>query len=180
MPDNIVLIEIEVWQKRFYQYFRTCWVRITYLIINVKASIYQVSYIHSIWSINNKLASFRKKILYLRLVENNLKKVWDIVSISDKCKTYLNKFLTPFDSFYSIRFNLTPFYYFWVILWLLGFLDGRSKKILKIPRDRTNIRDFKTYLHFAETSSRPIKATLKVAKITTITLQNLPEKRVIE
>ena len=57
----------------------------------------------------------------------------------------------------------------------LGFLDGRSKKILKIPRDRANIRDFKTDLHFAETSSRPSKATLKVVKIATFTLQNLPE-----
>ena len=50
---------------------------------------------------------------------------------------------------------------------------ARSKKILDIPRDRG-------YLHFAETSSRPSKATLKVVKIATFTLQNLPEEREIE
>ena len=57
--------------------------------------------------------------------------------------------------------------------WTLGFLVARSKKILDIPRDRG-------YLHFAETSSRPSKATLKVVKIATFTLQNLPEEREIE
>ena len=64
--------------------------------------------------------------------------------------------------------------------YLVGFLVGRSKKILNIPHDRANIRDFKTDLHFAETSSRPSKATLKVVKIATFTQQNLPEGREIE
>ena len=44
-----------------------------------------------------------------------------------------------------------------------------------ISHDRVNVRDFNTGLHFAIISSRPIKATLKGMKITTFTLQNLPE-----
>ena len=48
------------------------------------------------------------------------------------------------------------------------------------PDDRVNVPDYKTGLHFAVTSSRPIKATLKGLKIATFTLQNLPEGREIE
>ena len=49
-----------------------------------------------------------------------------------------------------------------------------------VSHDRVNVHDFKTNLHFAVTSSRPIKATLKGLKIATFTLQNLPEGREIE
>ena len=49
-----------------------------------------------------------------------------------------------------------------------------------ISHDRVNVRDFKTGLHFAVTSSRPIKATLQGLKIVTFTLQNLPEETEIE
>ena len=49
-----------------------------------------------------------------------------------------------------------------------------------ISHNRVNVRDFKTGLHFAVTSSRPIKATLKGLKIATFTLQNVPEEREIE
>ena len=59
-------------------------------------------------------------------------------------------------------------------------MDGRSKKILNIPRDRANIRDFKTDLHFAETSSRPSKATLKVVKIDVFSPKNLQDEREID
>ena len=47
-------------------------------------------------------------------------------------------------------------------------------------RNRVDDADLITDLHFAETSSRPIKATLKVMKIATFSLQNLPEGREIE
>ena len=49
-----------------------------------------------------------------------------------------------------------------------------------IPHDRMNVRDFKTGLHFAVTSSKPIKAALKGLKIATFTLPNIPEERGIE
>ena len=46
--------------------------------------------------------------------------------------------------------------------------------------DRLSHTNFKTDLHFAVTSSRPIKATLKGIKIATFTLPNLSEEREIE
>ena len=39
--------------------------------------------------------------------------------------------------------------------------------------------ELKNGLHFAETSSRPIKATLKVVKIDILSQQNLQEEKVI-
>ena len=52
--------------------------------------------------------------------------------------------------------------------------------IQNISHDRVNVRDFKTGLHFAVTSSRPIKTMLKDMKIPNFTLENLPEEREIE
>ena len=52
--------------------------------------------------------------------------------------------------------------------------------IQNIPDKRVNVLDYKTGLHFAVTSSRPIKATLKGIKIATFTLPNLSEEREIE
>ena len=52
--------------------------------------------------------------------------------------------------------------------------------IQNIPRDRVNIPDFKTDLHFAETSSRPIKATLKGVKIDIFGQNNVPEERELD
>jgi len=46
--------------------------------------------------------------------------------------------------------------------------------------DRVDEFEVRTGLHFVVTSSRPLKATLKVVKIVTIPLQNLPEGREIE
>ena len=46
-----------------------------------------------------------------------------------------------------------------------------------ISHDRVNVRDFKTGLHFAVTSSRPIKAMLKAIKIDIFSQQNIPERR---
>ena len=40
--------------------------------------------------------------------------------------------------------------------------------------------ELKTGLHFAETSSRPIKATLKVVKIDIFSQQSLPKERVTD
>ena len=49
-----------------------------------------------------------------------------------------------------------------------------------IPRDRVYLAELKTDLHFAETSSRPIKAALKAVKIDIFSQQNLPEERKID
>ena len=49
-----------------------------------------------------------------------------------------------------------------------------------IPRDRAYQAELKTDLHFAETSSRLIKATLKGIKIDIFSQQNLPEERKID
>ena len=46
-----------------------------------------------------------------------------------------------------------------------------------IPRDRVNKAELRTDLHFAETSSRPIKAALNAVKIDIFSQQNLPEER---
>jgi len=54
---------------------------------------------------------------------------------------------------------------------------GRSKKNLTTPHDRTNIPDFKTDLHFAETSSRPSKATIKVVKTDIFSPKYLQDER---
>ena len=45
--------------------------------------------------------------------------------------------------------------------------------------DRVDQAELRTDLHFAENSSRPIKATLKVVKIDILSQQNLQEERVI-
>ena len=62
----------------------------------------------------------------------------------------------------------------------LRFLGDRSKNKLNKPHDRTNKYDFKTDLHFLETSSRPSKATLKVVKIDTFSQTILQVKREID
>ena len=49
-----------------------------------------------------------------------------------------------------------------------------------IPLDRVGQAELKNGLHFAETSSRPIKATLKGLKIAIFSLQNSSEGREIE
>ena len=48
-----------------------------------------------------------------------------------------------------------------------------------IPLDRACHAELRTDLHFAETSSRPIKATLKVVKIDIFSQNNLQEDREI-
>ena len=63
---------------------------------------------------------------------------------------------------------------------VIVFLEGCSKNILKVPQDRTNYRDFKTDLYFAETSSRPCKAILKVVKIDIFSPKNLQDEREID
>ena len=57
---------------------------------------------------------------------------------------------------------------------------GQCFLMLYIPRDRGGDADLRTDLHFAETSSRPIKAMLKGLKMATFSQQNLPEGREIE
>ena len=57
---------------------------------------------------------------------------------------------------------------------------GQRIMIQNIPRDRVDETEVWTGLHFVVTSSRPIKAMLKVVKIDNLTLQNLPEGREIE
>ena len=57
---------------------------------------------------------------------------------------------------------------------------GQQIIIQNIPRDRVDETEVWTGLHFVVTSSRPIKAMLKVVKIDNLTLQNLPEGREIE
>ena len=54
---------------------------------------------------------------------------------------------------------------------------GQQKMIQNIPRDRVDETEVYTGFHFFVTSSRPIKAMLKVVKIDNLTLQNLPEGR---
>ena len=56
-------------------------------------------------------------------------------------------------------------------------LGGSFQKILNTLHDRTKNRDFKTDLHFAESSSRPSKAMLKVVKIDIFSQENLQEER---
>ena len=57
---------------------------------------------------------------------------------------------------------------------------GQCFLMLYIPRDRVDDTDLRTGLNVAETSSRPIKATLKSLKIAIFSLQNLPEGRETE
>ena len=57
---------------------------------------------------------------------------------------------------------------------------SQEKIVQNIPRDRVDETEVWTGIHFVVTSSRPIKAMLKVVKIDNLTLQNLPEGREIE
>ena len=52
--------------------------------------------------------------------------------------------------------------------------------IQNMPRDRVDETEVWTGHQFVVTSSRPIKAMLKVVKIDNLTLQNLPEGRELE
>ena len=62
----------------------------------------------------------------------------------------------------------------------LGFAVGQCFSMLYIPSDRVHHAELRTDLHFAETSSRPIKAALKAVKIDIFCQQNLPEEREID
>jgi len=59
----------------------------------------------------------------------------------------------------------------------LGFVVGRCFSMLYIPSDRVYHAELRTDHHFAETSSRPIKAMLKAIKIDIFSQQNIPERR---